>query len=79
MIRQPFIREREAIMSVAKTIEIIASSKDGIEAAIRDGIAKASESVEGIESAWVQGTQAIVSGNRVTEWRVQLKVTFLVK
>ena len=66
-------------MSIAKTIEIIASSKDGIEAAISAGVAKASETVDGIESAWVQGTQAIVSGNRVTEWRVQLKVTFLVK
>lgn len=66
-------------MSVAKTIEIIASSNQSIEAAIRDGIAKASETVNGIESAWVNGTKAIVQNNKVTEWRVQLKLTFLVK
>lgn len=66
-------------MSVAKTIEIIASSTESVEAAIRDGIAKASETVNGIESAWVQGTKAVVQNNKVTEWRVQLKLTFLVK
>jgi flavin-binding protein dodecin len=66
-------------MSVAKTIEIIASSTESVDAAIRDGIAKASETVQGIESAWVHGTKAIVQNNKVTEWRVQLKLTFLVK
>jgi hypothetical protein len=66
-------------MSVAKTIEIIASSTESIDAAVRDGIAKASETIDGIESAWVEGTKAIVVNNQVTEWRVQLKLTFVVK
>jgi len=66
-------------MSVAKTIEIISSSTESIEAAVRDGIAKASETVSGIEGAWVQGTKAVVQNNKVVEWRVQLKLTFLVK
>jgi dodecin len=66
-------------MSVAKTIEIISSSTESIEAAIRDGIAKASETVDGIESAWVKGTKAVVNNNKVTEWRVQLQLTFVVK
>ena len=65
-------------MTVAKTIEIIASSTEGIEAAIRTGIAKASETVKGIEGAWVKDTKLIVSNGRVTEWRVTLAVTFLV-
>ena len=65
-------------MAVAKTIEIISSSSESIEAAIRDGIAKASETVKGIEGAWVQDTKVIVSDNRVTEWRVSLKITFVV-
>ena len=66
-------------MTVAKTIEIIASSNQGIEAAIRDGIKKASETVSGIEGAWVKDTKLIVSDAQVTEWRVTLAVTFLVK
>ena len=57
-------------MAVAKTIEIISSSSEGIEAAVRDGIAKASETVNGIEGAWVQDTKVIVRDNKVAEWRV---------
>jgi len=65
-------------MAVAKTIEIISSSPESIEAAVREGIAKASETVNGIEGAWVQDTKVIVRDNRVAEWRVTLKVTFVV-
>ena len=65
-------------MAVAKTIEIISSSSAGIEAAVRDGIAKASETVNGIEGAWVQDIKVIVRDNKVAEWRVTLKVTFVV-
>ncbi len=65
-------------MSVAKTIEIIASSNDGIEAAIRDGIAKVSTTVSGIEAAWVKDTKVVVSDGKVTQWRVTLAVTFIV-
>ena len=65
-------------MSVAKTIEIISSSTESIEAAIRDGIAKASETVKGIEGAWVKDTKVVVRNAAVTEWRVKLAVTFIV-
>ena len=65
-------------MSVAKTVEIIASSNDSIEAAIRDGIAKVSETVTGIEGVWVKDTKAIVLDGKVTQWRVTLAVTFIV-
>jgi flavin-binding protein dodecin len=65
-------------VSVAKTVEIISSSTESIEAAIRDGIAKASETINGIEGAWVKGTKAIVRDNRVVEWRVTIKLTFIV-
>ena len=65
-------------MSVAKTLEIISSSTDSIEAAVRDGIAKVGETVNGIEGVWVKGTKAVVRDNKITEWRVTLKVTFVV-
>jgi flavin-binding protein dodecin len=65
-------------MSVAKTLEIISSSTDSIEAAVRDGIAKVGETVNGIEGVWVKGTKAVVRDNKITEWRVTLKITFIV-
>ena len=66
-------------MAVAKTIEIISGSAKGIEDAIQSGVAKASETVHGIESVWVKDTKAKVEGGNVTEWRVTLAVTFLVE
>lgn len=65
-------------MAIAKTIEITASSTSGIEDAVRSGIAKASETIKGIEGAWVKDTEVAVSNGKVTEWRVRLRVTFIV-
>jgi flavin-binding protein dodecin len=65
-------------MAVAKTVEIISSSTESVEAAVRDGIAKAGETIKGIEGAWVKGTKAIVRDNKIVEWRVTIKLTFLV-
>lgn len=65
-------------MAVAKTVEIISSSTESIEAAVRDGIAKAAETINGIEGAWVKGTKVIIRDNKVAEWRVTLKITFIV-
>lgn len=65
-------------MAIAKTIELIASSSSGIEDAIRQGIAKASETVKNIEGAWVKDTKVVVRDGSVAEWRVTLAVTFIV-
>jgi hypothetical protein len=65
-------------MAVAKTVEIISSSTDSVEAAVRDGIAKASETIHGIEGAWVKGTKVVIRDNNIVEWRVTLKITFVV-
>jgi flavin-binding protein dodecin len=63
-------------MSVAKVIEISSTSTNGFEDAIRTGVAKASETIRGIEGAWVKEQKVVVDGNQVTEFRVSLAVTF---
>lgn len=65
-------------MAVAKTIEIISSSTQGIEDAVRLGVAKAAETIKNIEGAWVKGTKVLVRDGGVSEWRVTLAITFLV-
>lgn len=65
-------------MAVAKTLEIISSSSESIEAAVRDGVAKAAETVHGIQEVWVQGTKGIVRDNAIAEWRVTMRITFIV-
>jgi flavin-binding protein dodecin len=64
-------------MSVAKIIEISAESPNNFEDAIVQGIAKASKSVHGIKSAWVKEQHVVVENGKVTMYRVDLKVTFV--
>lgn len=65
--------------SVAKVIEIIASSEKSFEDAVSNGVAKASESLSDITSAWVQDQSVKVKDGKVTKYRVVLKVTFVIK
>lgn len=65
-------------MAVAKVIELTAESSESFEDAIHQGIEKAAETVRNIKAAWVKEQQVVVEGNRVTAYRVDLKVTFLV-
>lgn len=66
-------------MSVAKVIEVTAASKKSFEDAVQMGIARASKTVEGIQGAWVKEQKVVVENGKVAEYRVDLKVTFLLK
>ena len=66
-------------MSIAKVTEIIAESKDGFDDAVRQGIKRATKTLEGVTSAWVQDQTVKVEKGKITEYRVHLKVTFVLK
>ena len=66
-------------MAVMKVIEIMSSSDKSWEDATRKGIAKASDSIKGIRSAWVQDQSVTVDEGEVKNFRVTLKVSFEVK
>ncbi len=66
-------------MSVAKTSEISAASSKSFEDAIRKGIKKMAETVDKIEGAWVKEQKVVVDDGEVREYRVIMKVTFVVK
>ncbi len=66
-------------MSVAKVIEIISSSKKSFEDAVAQGVAKAADSLHDITGAWIKEQSVKVSNGKVSEYRVNLKVTFVLK
>lgn len=66
-------------MAVAKVIEITSSSPQSFEDAIEKGIAKASETVRDIRGAWVSEQMVRVEDGRIAEYRVDLKVTFILE
>ncbi len=75
----PAVLEKEAALSVAKVVEITASSTKSFEDAIQAGIARASKTIEGIQGAWIKEQKAIVKDGKITEFRVDMKVTFILK
>ncbi|CAM1343047.1 dodecin family protein [Tenacibaculum amylolyticum] len=66
-------------MAVMKVIEILSNSEKSWEDATRKAVKQASKSVKNIKSAFVQSQSVVVNDDEVTEFRVNLKVTFEVK
>jgi flavin-binding protein dodecin len=65
--------------SVAKVIEIIALSTVSFDDALKQGVARATDSVSDIAGAWVKDQSVVVVNGKVTEYRVSLSVTFVLK
>lgn len=66
-------------MSVAKVTEISASSSKSFDDAINTGIARAAKTIENIKGAWVNEQSVVVDNGAVTEYRVNMKITFVLK
>jgi len=66
-------------MSVAKVTEIISSSSKSFDDAVESGIKRASKTLKGITGAWVADQKVTVKDGAVDEFRVVLKVTFVLE
>lgn len=64
-------------MSVAKITEIQSSSKKSFEDAINSGIARADKTLKNLTGAWIKSQQVVISKGKVVEYRVLMKVTFV--
>lgn len=66
-------------MSVAKVTEIISSSTKSFDDAVATGIKRASKTLKGITGAWVADQKVTVKNGKISEYRVVMKVTFILK
>ncbi|MDX2411434.1 MAG: dodecin family protein [Woeseiaceae bacterium] len=66
-------------MSIAKTSEISSSSSKGFEDAARKGIKRFSKTIKNIEGAWIKEQKVVVKDGEVSEYRVVMKVSFLLE
>lgn len=64
-------------MSVAKVTEISVTSSKSFEDAITQGIARANETLDNVTGAWIQEMKVDVANGRITDYRVNMKVTFI--
>jgi flavin-binding protein dodecin len=65
-------------MSIAKVSEISSTSSKGFQEAIEQGIARANKTLRHVRSAWVKEQQIRVTEGAITEYQVNLMVTFVV-
>ncbi|MEI9410293.1 dodecin domain-containing protein [Mesorhizobium sp. B2-5-4] len=64
-------------MSVARVTEITSSSSKSFQDAIEQGIARASKTLKNVEGAWIQDQKIVVEDGKITAYRVNMKVTFI--
>jgi len=66
-------------MAIMKVIEVMASSTKSWEDATKKAVARTGKSVKNVKSAYVQSQSVVVKSNKVSEFRVNVKITFEVK
>jgi hypothetical protein len=66
-------------MSIAKVTEVKSSSTKSFDDALNQGLARASQTVKNIKGAWISEQDVLVENDKITEYRVLLKITFVVE
>ncbi len=66
-------------MSVAKVVEITSSSPKSFEDAVEKGIARASKTISDVRGAWIKEQKVEVTDGKITEFRVNMMMTFVLK
>lgn len=66
-------------MSVARVTEIIASSEKSFDDAVEEGVKRAAKTLNNVEGAWIKDQKVVIKGGKISEYRVVLKVTFVLE
>lgn len=64
-------------MAIARITEITAASNKSFEDAVQQGIERASKTLKNVEGAWIGDQKVVVEDGKIAEYRVNLKVTFI--
>ncbi len=66
-------------MTVARITELKSSSKKSFDDAVSEGIKRASKTLDNVKGAWIASQDVVVEKGKITEYRVELKITFILK
>ena len=66
-------------MAVARITEITSSSTKGFDDATNIGIERANKTLENVRGAWIKSQKVVCKDGKITEYRVTMKVTFILK
>ncbi len=65
--------------SVARVIELSATSEESFEDAINQGVKRATSTLRNVESAWIKDMNVLIENNRVTAYKVNMAITFVLE
>ncbi len=66
-------------MSVARVTELSATSETGFEEAINEAVSRATQTLRGVEGAWVKDMNVLIEDGNITGYKVNLEVTFVLE
>jgi dodecin len=66
-------------MAVARVTEIIAGSKKGFDDAVKEGIGRANKTLKNVTGAWIKDQSVQIEKGKVVEYRVTMKITFILE
>jgi flavin-binding protein dodecin len=66
-------------MTIARVTEVTSSSKKSFEDAVKNGVERASKTLKNVSGAWLKDQEVSVKNGKVTEYRVKLKITFVLE
>ena len=66
-------------MTVAKITELTSTSKKSFDDAMKKGIERATKTLQNVSGAWVQDQEVVVEKGNIVEYRVRMRVTFVLK
>jgi len=66
-------------MSVARVTELTASSKKSFDDALHSGLKRATKTLKNVTAAWISSQEVMLKGGRISEYRVRMKVTFVLE
>ena len=66
-------------MSVARVTEITSSSSKSFDDALRVGLARAHKTLENVTGAWIKDQEVVAKDGKITEYRVRMKISFVLK
>ena len=66
-------------MSVARVTELISASPKSFEDAIQAGVKRAVQTLKNVEGVWVANQKCVIENGKISEYRVNLKVTFILE
>lgn len=66
-------------MAVVKVIELLSESANGWESAAQEAVSEASKTIDNIQSVYVSNMQAIVENDKIVNYRLNVKISFIVK